>query len=388
MANDEAANRNAGVGGSPPVSMEVATDADTLVLRLTGRLDARTTADLWNPVLTTLGRHQPQVIRVEAEGVDYCDGAGLALLLEVRLWGSHHGCPVHIEGLDPRFSGRLDRFEPRQFAGPRRVQRRHFSLAEEVGRAAVHAWDDFRQQVAFIGELSVAMAEVLMRPWRFRWRDMFLIFERAGANAVGIVALLGFLFGLITTFSSAMPLREFGVEVYVADLAALALVRVLGPFITAIILAGRSGSAFAAEIGTMKINNEIDALVTMGLEPVRFLAVPRVIAGILVTPLLSIVANLAGLVGSGLVMLSLGFPLVVYSQHVQSAIGPVDVFSGLVKGFVFGALVSGVGCLRGLQTETGPSAVGISTTRAVVSGIVLTVMAEGVFAVLYHYMGI
>jgi len=373
---------------SAPASVDATADGQQLLLRFRGRLDAATTPGLWDRTLATLQRHAPTQVRIDAAGVDACDGAGLALLLEVRLWGLEHDCPVRIDGLDERFARRLEVFDPKRFSGPRHLERKHFNVPEEVGRAAVYAWEDFHRQVAFLGELFVAMVAVLLRPWRFRWRDMFLAFERAGANAVGIVALLGFLFGLITTFSSAMPLREFGVEVYVADLAALALVRVLGPFITAIILAGRSGSAFAAEIGTMKINNEIDALVTMGLEPVRFLAVPRVLASILVTPLLAVVANIAGLVGSGLVMVSLGFTLVTYTQHVRSAIDAVDVFSGLVKCFVFGALVGGIGCLRGLQTETGPSAVGISTTRAVVSGIILTVLAEGVFAVLYHCMGI
>ena len=173
-----------------------------------------------------------------------------------------------------------------------------------------------------------------------------------------------------------------------SDLVAIALVRVLGPFVTAIILAGRTGSAFAAELGTMKINNEIDALSTMGLDPVRFLVVPRVLAATFVAPLLAILTNLSGLIGSAFVIRSLGYPLVTYIEHVQSVIDSGDVLVGLFKALVFGALVGGVSCLRGLQTKSGPSAVGISTTRAVVSSIVLLVMAEGVFSVLFYYLDI
>ena len=138
----------------------------------------------------------------------------------------------------------------------------------------------------------------------------------------------------------------------------------------------------------MKVNEEIDALHTMGFEPVSFLVVPRVLATTLMTPLLTILANLAGLIGSAVVVLSLGFPLVVYVDHVQWAIDSVDIFAGLFKSLVFGGLIGSVGCLRGLQTATGPSAVGVSTTKAVVSGIILVVLAEGVFAVLYYCLDI
>jgi phospholipid/cholesterol/gamma-HCH transport system permease protein len=157
---------------------------------------------------------------------------------------------------------------------------------------------------------------------------------------------------------------------------------------TAIILAGRSGSAFAAEIGTMKVNEEINALTTMGLDPVRFLVVTRVIAAVLMTPLLTLFSNLMGLAGGMMVFLSFDFPLVTYYQEVLGAVQLRDLLGGLAKSLVFGILVAGIGCLRGLQTRTGASAVGLSTTRAVVSGIVLIVLADGVFSVVFYYLGI
>jgi phospholipid/cholesterol/gamma-HCH transport system permease protein len=180
----------------------------------------------------------------------------------------------------------------------------------------------------------------------------------------------------------------FGVEIYVADLAALSLLRVMGPLMSAIIFAARSGSAFAAEIGTMKVNEELDALSTMGIDPVRFLAVGRVLAGMAVTPLLAVFASLFGLIGAGAVMLGLGFPLITYFNQVVSAVDVVDFIGGLFKAAVFGLLVAAVGCLRGLQTKSGPSAVGDSATRAVVSGIVLIILAEGVFAVVFYCLDI
>ena len=334
----------------------------------------------------TLKAGKPGGVIVEAADVEYCDGSGVALLFELGLHGRAQGFGVEIRGLRDEFEQLLGMFDPADFSEPATSSDASMDVSEEVGTAAVNVWAGAREMVTFVGELSAALARAAVMPWRVRWKDAFLAAEFAGANAVGIVLLIGALFGLILAFSSAMPLTQFGAEVYVADLVALALLRVLGPFITAILVAGRSGSAFAAELGTMKINDEIDALTTMGLDPVRFLVVPRVLASIVVLPLLTIMTNLAGLVGSAVVILSLDFPLVTYVDHVRAAVGPADVLTGLFKAVVYGGLVGGVSCLRGLQTKTGASAVGLSTTRAVVSSIVLLVAAEGVFSVLFYYL--
>jgi len=200
--------------------------------------------------------------------------------------------------------------------------------------------------------------------------------------------LLGFLIGLILAFQSAIAMRKFGAEIFVADLVVLSLFRELGPLLTAFVLAARSGSAFAAELGTMKVNEEIDALTTMGLDPVRFLVLPRVLAAVFVTPLLTMFNNLFGLIGCGLVMISIGFAPITFLNQIQQAANLTDLFSGLIKTFVFGSLIASIGCLRGLQTGTGASAVGDSATRAVVTSIIAIVVADGLFAVIYYFLGI
>ncbi|HYL19107.1 MAG TPA: ABC transporter permease, partial [Burkholderiales bacterium] len=215
-----------------------------------------------------------------------------------------------------------------------------------------------------------------------------LIAQRVGADAAPIVALIGFLMGVILAFQSAVAMRQFGAEIYVANLVALSLLRELGPLMTAITLAGRSGSAFAAEIGTMKVNEEVNALVTMGVDPVRFLVVPRLLAGFLLCPLLTILADMIGLIGGALVMKSFSVPMVTYFQQVQAAASVGDLLGGVAKAFVFGLLVAGIGCLQGLRTGEGPSAVGQSTTRAVVGGIILIIVVDGVCAVLFHVLDI
>jgi phospholipid/cholesterol/gamma-HCH transport system permease protein len=228
---------------------------------------------------------------------------------------------------------------------------------------------------------------VLRHPRGLRWGDLWATFDQAGTCALGIVGMIAFLVGLIMAFQSSVPLRQFGVDIFVVNLVALAMLRELGPIMTAIVLAGRSGSAFAAEIGTMKVNEEVNALRTMGLDPVGFLVAPRLIAGILVTPLLTIFANLLGVAGGFVVMLAMGYPLAALWRQLVGAVTVDDLLAGLIKAFVFGALVAGIGCLRGLQTKAGASAVGVSTTRAVVSGIFLIVVVDAVFAVVFYAIG-
>ena len=242
--------------------------------------------------------------------------------------------------------------------------------------------------ISFVGELLVEMVRAIMSPQRLRWRDTIATVESAGADAVPIVLLLGFLFGFILAFQSAIPLRTFGAEIYVADLLAISLLRELGPLLTAIILTSRSGSAFAAELGTMKVNDEISALVTMGVSPVRFLALPRVVAGACVAPLLSIFCALMGLIGGAVVLSMLGFPLVTYVDHVVSAVTYLDLLNGLFKAAVFGLLVSAIGCMRGLSAGMGASAAGMSATRAVVAGLVLIIITDGIFAVCSYFLGL
>jgi phospholipid/cholesterol/gamma-HCH transport system permease protein len=212
-----------------------------------------------------------------------------------------------------------------------------------------------------------------------RWHEVMRIFESAGVNALPIISLISLLVGLIIAFESAQPLAQFGAQIFIANMIGLLMIRELGPLMTAIMLAGRSGSAFAAELGTMKVNEELNALETMGLDPIKFLVVQRIMAGILLTPLLTLYSMLMGVIGGVLVMLSLGFPLVLIYNQLVSSLEISDVVVGTVKGLVFGIIVAAIGCLRGLQTLKGPRAVGDSTTRAVVSSILLIIIADAVF---------
>jgi len=326
---------------------------------------------------------------LDASGIEYCDGSGIALLVKLRNQVRKAGGNFEIRGLRPEFQQLMEAWDPGSLPEVEaEAPALQLNMAEEIGRLVIQLGRDLYTLVSFAGELSVALVRAALHPRAVRWRDVLHYAEAAGVNGLPIVALIAFIMGLIMAFQAAIPLRQFGADIFVANLVALAILRELGPLMTAVLLAGRSGSAFAAEIGTMKVREEIDALKTMGLDPVRFLVVTRVIAAVVMTPLLTIFADLLGLMGGSVVVISLGFPLITFFRQVQAAVGYGDFLGGLVKAFVFGILVAAIGCLRGLQTKSGPSAVGISTTRAVVSGIVLIVIADGVFSVVYYYLGV
>jgi phospholipid/cholesterol/gamma-HCH transport system permease protein len=363
-------------------------DQDRLCLFIKGRLDTETIGFLWRKILKTIAETKHRELLVDATQVEYCDSTGIGLLLELTQTEKRNNRRIQITGLSPDFQSLMALFELGQVADS---PLKHASLAqrfESIGETTIHLLQGAKDQISFTGEAFVKLLSTLIHPGTLRWRDTFLIAEKAGANAVGITAMLGFLIGLILAFQSAVSMQKFGAQVFVTDLVCIALFRELGPLITAFVVASRSGSAFAAEIGTMKINEEIDALTTMGLDPMRFLVVPRLIATICVIPLLTMFNNLFGLIGCGLVMSLFGFPPVTYLQRIQEAATMTDLTGGLVKTFVFGALIAGIGCFKGIRTDTGPSAVGDSATSAVVSGIVAIVIADGVFAVLYYFLNI
>jgi phospholipid/cholesterol/gamma-HCH transport system permease protein len=361
---------------------------EQLLLTIAGRLDLAGATALWQTTCELIEQRRPRQLRLMAADIAYCDGTGIGLLVELERQTVLHGGHFELDGLRDEFVKLREQFDLSDLTDLPSSRPEPCCLPEATGMAVVKTWRALQALVAFTGELSVALLAALRRPRSVRWRDVWLIVEKAGADALPIVALLSFLVGLIMAFQAAIPMRQFGTEIYVANLIGLATLRELGPLMTAIILAGRSASAFAAEIGTMKVNEEIDALTTMGLAPVPFLVVTRVLAALFVTPLLTLFADLFGLAGGSVVLLSLDYPLVTYIHQIQSAVDIGDCLGGLAKSLVFGIIIAAIGCLHGLRAGSGASAVGDATTRAVVSGIVLIVIGDGIFSVLYYYLGI
>lgn len=354
---------------------------------LAGRLDSATTGAVWNEALGLAGEVAGAELVVDASELEHCDGAGAGLLLALQQRQQAAGGRLELRGLRDEFARVLGLIQPSGGSGEHPEPKRE-SPAAALGRATLELLAELRGLVVFTGHLAACLGHALRRPGSIRGKDVAIVAERAGIGAVPIVALVGVLLGLILSFQSVISLQRFGAQIFVADFIGIAMFRELGPLMAAILLAARSGSAFAAEIGTMKVNEEIDALTTMGLEPVRFLVVPRVIAAMLVVPALIMIMNLAGVLGGLGMFLTLDYSAVTFWNRVVAAAGMSDLLGGLFKGTVYGIIVAAVGCLRGTQTASGASAVGDSTTSAVVSGIVLIAVAAAIFSVVFYVLGI
>ena len=376
------------MAASPAASLAVSDVDGKRELRLAGRLDAYSIAGVWPDARAALDAAPNMPVLIETSRVEYCDGGGIAMLVDLLRQPRRPEAQVSVVGLKPQFQTLLDQFDPAALRAPPKEHAERLHTVAEIGRAALIVGRDLYLQIAFIGETSSALWFAITHPHRVRWKDVWYTCEQVGVNALPIVALISFLLGIILAFQSAVPMRQFGAEIFVADLVGLSILRELGPLMTAILLAGRSGAAFAAEIGTMKVNEELNALTTMGLDPVRFLVVTRILAALLMMPLLVIFADLIGILGGALTMLSFNIPISAFLHEVDSLVDVKDLLAGLAKAPVFAILIAGIGCLRGLQTQTGASAVGISATRAVVSGIILLVVVDGIYAFVYYLLDI
>ncbi len=263
------------------------------------------------------------------------------------------------------------------------------SSLEHIGEFTLRLGRDTRDFVEFFGELVYKLLLLLPRPGLIRWKDFPFVFTRAGVDAVPIVVLIGFLIGLIIGYQGAVQLKQFGADIYLADMIGVSITRELGPLMTAIIVAGRSGAAFAAEIGTMKVSEEIDALKSLGFDIMRFLVMPRVLAVMLAVPFLTLFADVAGILGGLLTgLMTLDLTLTGFFNQLQQALTYSHVFSGVLKSVVFGFLIATMGCFRGLQVFGGAESVGKYTTAAVVSGIFLIIFVDAIFAFVFQVLDI
>ena len=274
----------------------------------------------------------------------------------------------------------------------------HCSLAEaptrlgifsEVGQATAQVLRSGGDIVTFVGDVSAAAVGAIRAPRSVQWQDVGRLMERAGADGIPIVLLINFLIGIIMALQSAPTLSRFGANIFVADLVGLSLTRELAPLMTAIIVAGRSGAAYAAELGTMKVSEEIDALRTLGIDPQRYLVFPRAIALALVVPFLVLLADVVGILGGLIVATTtLDLTATAYFTELKLAIQPGDVIGGLAKSSVFAVMIAFVSCQRGLATSGGAAGVGASTTSAIVMILFNLVVLDALFTVLYQVIGV
>lgn len=367
----------------------VSAEGGELLLSLSGRVYLDDADRLLTDMEDLLDDKTGGAVNVDLAEVSYMDSAGALTLFrfEERIHKGGGTCMFHH--LPERIQGIMGLINRQELTGlPLYGGRPPAGFVEAMGDAGIKAYTDFKALMTFLGDLIAALVHLVGRPSEVRWGDVLFTMRRTGAEAFTIVGLISFLMGLIIAFMSSLQLKQFGANIYVASLVSLAIVRELGPIMTAILVAGRSASAYAAEIGTMKVNDEVDALVTMGFEPIRFLAVPKLIATVLVLPILTLYADLFGIFG-GLVVGVTGLDLTPYTylQESRRVITLFHFLSSLLKALVFAFVIAWIGCQRGFEVKRGVEEVGAATTSAVVTSILLIVFVDSVFAVVLHYVG-
>jgi phospholipid/cholesterol/gamma-HCH transport system permease protein len=268
------------------------------------------------------------------------------------------------------------------------TKKRTPGILVRLGNAAIQYTNEVKYMISFVGSVFLALLYICRHPKSLRMDDTFLYMQTTGVDALPIVGLISFLLGLIMAFMSSVQLQQFGANIYVASLVSLSMTRELGPIMTAIIVAGRSGSAYAAEIGTMKISEEVDALYTMGFDPTRFLVAPKIIASVIVVPILTLFSDIFAILGGLVVGVSmLDLTVNAYITQTAKTLTTFDVFWGLLKSAAFALLIAWVGCLRGFRVKGGALSVGHATTSAVVSSIFLIIVTDAIFSVILRYWG-
>jgi phospholipid/cholesterol/gamma-HCH transport system permease protein len=259
------------------------------------------------------------------------------------------------------------------------------SFFSSLGQDTFEFLDYCKNIVCFAGAFVDSSIKAFKNPKKVRWRDTLYYMDMCGREAVPIVALICFLMGLILGFQGALQLAQFGTDIYVADLVGLAITKELGPLMVGIICAGRAGSAFAAEIGTMKVNEEVDAMYTMGFEPYRFLAYPKILAMIIIMPLLTIIGDCAGVFGGYIVgVMKLDLPTAAYVNQTISAINWTDILEGLVKSVIFAFNISFIGCIEGMTGKNDAQGVGRAATSAVVKGILFIILSDTLVTIMLN----
>lgn len=357
-------------------------------VRFHGDLDTASASEALERLRSEL-KSEPGPVRLDLSQIDRAEPTALALVVALSRDLEARDVRVIVE--EPTgAAGRLFAAMPVDPPKPsQRAEPGSESHLEQIGKAVVGVWREVMDVLSFTGEASAAAWRSIRRPGQVAWSSVPRQMDRAGTDGFPIVVAINFLVGTTIALQGAIQLKEFGLDIYVADSVALATVRSLGPLMCAIIVAGRSGAGMAAELGTMRVNEEVDALKTLGMDPMSYLVLPRVIGLVLVVPVLTVFADIASILG-GLVVgiTALDLTLAAYIERTLDALSMNHVFSGIFKSAFFGLAIAVVACERGLLTRGGAEGVGRATTSAVVAIIFFLVVLEAVFTGLFHVWGI
>jgi len=354
------------------------------IVRVKGRLEFSEAVAIWSEANKLLRSQASARVDFDLSEVTSVDGAAMALLVHVRHRLGDEGKASEFVGASPNVQDIVHLYEGDVHL-PTRKKRKAESVLSQIGRATLEILGEAQRVFAFFGQMIISAIATVRAPRSANWKDLMPTMERTGADAIPIVVLINFLIGFVMAFQGAVQLKQFGANIFVADLVGASMTRELGPLMTAIIVCGRSGAAFAAELGSMKVSEEIDALHTMGFGTMRYLVLPRALALVLVLPVLTLVADLVGILGGLVVgLMSLDLTISGYIIETRKALHLWDVYSGLVKSVVFALAISLIACQQGLATTGGAEGVGRRTTSSVVTILFSLILLDAGFTVFFH----
>ncbi|AFM24354.1 MlaE family lipid ABC transporter permease subunit [Desulfomonile tiedjei] len=384
---------------SDPESMELLLKEDFSVTReekAFDRLHLVISGKIWMNNADTVRRTLIEQVRseplknivVDLKNVEYFDSSGAAILSELSLLCKELGNTLKLSNVPSRIQSLLDLMEYRPVESEGILYPpKEPNIIEQFGEGALVFLENARNIITFIGSAAAGFVGDILRPRKLQWDDLWKLIERSGSDAIPIVTILSFLTGGVLAFQAAIQLRKFGANIFVADLVSLSIFLEMGPLITAMIVSGRSGAAFAAQIGTMQVTEEIDALRIMGIDPIRYLVVPRILAIALIMPCLTLIADIVGMAGGCFVaILYLDLTPTAYFDQVQKVLEISDVLKGLTKSLAYGIEIAMIGCQRGFQVRGGAESVGNATTSAVVTCIFVITVTDAVFSVIFYYL--
>ncbi|MBX3225957.1 MAG: MlaE family lipid ABC transporter permease subunit [Labilithrix sp.] len=358
------------------------------VIRLAGRLRMPDAPALWKEVRAATDEAKKGSLTIDLSDATAIDGGVMSLLVALRTDLHARGVKAEIEGTPEQFLPLVELYEAKK-PPQKRKTRKPEGLVENVGRATSEVGSELSQVISFFGEMVIAAVGLVRHPRSGHWKEIPPLVNKAGADALPIVVLINFLVGFVMAYQSAKQLKQFGANVYVADLVGLSVTRELAPLMTAIIVCGRSGAAFAAEIGSMKVSEEVDALRTLGLRPFSWLVLPRVLALMIVTPLLTVIGDIIGVLGGLFVAVtSLDITPRGYLIETQKAMELWDVQHGVCKSFAFALAIGLIACQQGFAASGGAEGVGRRTTSTVVASLFALVVLDALFTVVFRFFGL
>ena len=361
---------------------------DSLRLELSGNWIQGADHPGYTGVRDKLIDHQPAALVLDGTGLGQWDSVLMAFLLQVYNYCrerdidfSTHDLPEGVEKLLAVATAVKTHQEPEEETRP------WWQTLDPVALARGF-FQGIRESLGFIGEVAVAFSRLLAGKSNTRFSDFRNFCHQAGPDAFGIISLTSVLVGMILAYLGAVQLLQFGAQIYVADLVVIGMLREMGVLMTAVVMAGRTGAAYAAQLGTMQTNEEIDAITTMGISPIEFLVMPRMLALIFMMPLLTIYANLLGIIGGGIVAGGMGISLLQYVNQAQGAFSLAHIMVGILKSFIFAALIAVAGCRSGINSGRSSAAVGQAATEAVVTAIVYLIVADAAINIIFQQLGI